>query len=223
MFEKNKLIIEMNMEGKVITHFLSFSLFQKFNAHHEFELRIEHGKLGLPGLISLEDYREYVGCRIALSFGFTHSTLQNFGGMITDVSLTQSHGYQGVVVIKGYSPTILMDRGKDVGSYLDRSLRDIVKLTSSYMENHRISFTANPRRQEVIDYIIQYKESDFSFLNRLSAEYLEWFYYDGEQLVFGKPDELRSCKITYGQEIKSLWHEHTSRESPSLLLFCRSG
>ena len=204
MFDKSKLIIEMNIQGKIITHFLSFSLSQKFNAHHEFELRIEHGKLGLPGLITLQDYREFIGSRIAISFGHTHATLQNFSGMITDVSLAQNHGFQGVVVIKGYSPTILMDRGKDVGSYLDYSLHDIVNTAKEGIYRQDLFVTTNPKRKQPIDYLIQYKESDFQFLNRLSAEYLEWFYYDGRQLHFGKPEELPQCKITYGREIRSL-------------------
>ena len=116
MFDKQNLITEMHIDGYEITHFLSFSLYQAFNTHHRFELQIEHGKLGLPGLVNLESYRDFVGHTLAISFGHDSANLQNFRALVTEVSLSQSHGYQGVVVVKGYSSTILIDRGKDVGS-----------------------------------------------------------------------------------------------------------
>lgn len=204
MFDKKKLIIELNIEGKKIEHFLSFELNQSFNAHHSFELRIEHGKLGLPGLINLEDSRDFVGRTLSISFGNEQSQMQNFAGMITHVSLTQSHGYQGVIILKGYSPTILIDRGPDLGSYTGKTLKEIVDLATNEVSQSDLSFSIQPSRKEVVDYLIQYKESDFNFLNRLSAEYLEWFYYDGERLNFGKPDDLPNCKLTYGREIRTL-------------------
>lgn len=204
MFEKKKLQIELHIEGKKIEHFLSFELNQRFNAHHSFELRIEHGKLGLPGLINLENNRDYVGRTLSISFGNDQSQMQNFAGMITQVSLSQSHGYQGVIVLKGYSPTILIDRGPDLGSYTGKTLKEIIKLATAEVPENDLNISIQPARKQSIDYIIQYKESDFNFLNRLSAEYLEWFYYDGEKLNFGKPSELVTCKLTYGREIRML-------------------
>lgn len=201
---EQEFIIEMHIEGEPITHFLSFHLSQSFNAHHYFELRVEHGKLGLPGLITMEGTRDYIGRKFVISFGYDQINLQNFRGMITQVSLEQSNGFQGEIVISGYSPTILIDRGPDLGSYLDRTLRDIVKTATNEVTTNDLFIAVNPSRTNVLDYVIQYRESDFDFLNRLSAEYFEWFYYDGEQLCFGKPDELPEAKLTYGQEIKSL-------------------
>lgn len=203
-FDKPKLLIEMHIEGKEVSHFLSFNIRQRFNAHHEFELRIEHGKLGIPGLINLQDSRSYVGRTLAISFGYAQQSMQNFSGIITEVSLTQSYGYQGVLQIKGYSPTILIDRGKDLGSYFGKSLGDIVKLATGDVVQNDLHMSVNPSRSEPIDYLIQYRESDFEFLNRLSAEYLEWFYYDGERLHFGMPSELPAGKVTYGREVSRL-------------------
>jgi len=41
-------------------------------------------------------------------------------------------------------------------------------------------------------------------LNRLSAEYHEWLFYDGENLNFGKPNEQREVSLFYGRDIESL-------------------
>lgn len=204
MFGKQDLITEIFIDRNEVTHFISFSLHQAFNAHHRFELKVEHGRLGMPGLISLENYREFVGKTLSVSFGHDQVNSQNFRGLVTDVSLSQSHGYQGVVVIKGYSSTVLIDRGKDLGSYHDRSLDDIVRQATREIQDHELYLQISPKRTKAIDYVIQYKESDFEFLNRLSAEYVEWFYYDGERINFGKPPELPQAKVVYGREVKKL-------------------
>ncbi|KLT63713.1 type VI secretion system Vgr family protein [Pedobacter sp. BMA] len=201
---EKKLITEINIEGKAITHFASFSLQQQFNAHHYFELRFNHDQMGAPGLISLDDSRGFVGKTLTASFGHAGEQLQNFAGLVTKVELAQSHGYHGVIIVSGYSPTILIDRGPDLGSYLAKSLNDIVKLATSDTPANDLKIVANASRTAPIDYLIQYRESDFDFLNRLSGEYHEWFYYDGEQLNFGKPDEQQSISLFYGRDVHNL-------------------
>nr|WP_315418388.1 phage baseplate assembly protein V [uncultured Pedobacter sp.] len=201
---EKKLITEINIEDKAITHFASFSLKQAFNAHHYFELRFNHDQMGLPGMISLNDSRDFVGKSLTASFGYDPGNLQEFVGLVTKVELAQSHGYHGVLIVSGYSPTILIDRGPDLGSYLDKDLNSIVNLATSDVPSNDIKIVANAARKEPIDYLIQYRESDFDFLNRLSGEYHEWFYYDGKQLNFGKPDDQKEVALVYGRDVQNL-------------------
>ncbi|WP_443944865.1 type VI secretion system Vgr family protein [Pedobacter sp. AW1-32] len=201
---EKKLISEINIEGKAITHFASFSLQQKFNEHHYFELRFNHDQMGAPGLVSLNDSRDFVGKTLTASFGHTPDKLQNFAGLVTKVELAQSHGYHGLLIVSGYSPTILIDRGPDLGSYLNKSLDDIVKLATSDTPANDLKIVSKASRTAPVDYLIQYRESDFDFLNRLSGEYHEWFFYDGEQLNFGKPDEQKEVALFYGRDVQNL-------------------
>ncbi len=201
---EHKLITEINIEDKAITHFASFSLQQAFNSHHYFELRFNHDQMGAPGLINLDDSRGFVGKTLTASFGYSQEQLQNFMGLVTRVELAQSHGYHGVLIVSGYSPTILIDRGEDLGSYLDKDLNDIVKLATNETPANDLKIVANASRQSTIDYLIQYKESDWEFLNRLSAEYHEWLYYDGQQLNFGKPDDKKDIALFYGRDVHNL-------------------
>jgi len=201
---EKKLITEINIEGKEITHFASFSLQQAFNEHHYFELRFNHDQMGAPGLISLDDSRDFVGKTLTASFGHTPEGMQNFIGLVSKVELSQSHGYHGVVIVSGYSPTILIDRGADLGSYLDKDLNEIVKLATKDTPANDLKVVANAARTTVIDYIIQYRESDFAFLNRLSAEYHEWFFYDGKQLNFGKPNTQKEISLFYGRDVQEM-------------------
>ncbi|WP_343523107.1 phage baseplate assembly protein V [Pedobacter sp.] len=201
---ENKLIVEISIEGSAITHFASFNLLQAFNQHHYFELHFNHDQLGAPGLISLDDSRDFVGKTLTASFGHSPENLQHFSGLVTKVELSQSHGYHGVLVVSGYSPTILIDRGPDLGSYLDKDLDTIVKLATKDTPANDLAIVSNASRKAAIDYLIQYRESDFEFLNRLSGEYHEWFYYDGKQLNFGKPDQQKEVSLFYGRDVFNL-------------------
>ncbi|MGM9476726.1 type VI secretion system Vgr family protein [Pedobacter sp. GSP4] len=201
---EKKLIAEIDIEGKEITHFASFSLQQAFNEHHYFELRFNHDQMGAPGLISLDDSRDFVGKTLTASFGHSAAGMQNFVGLVSKVELSQSHGYHGVLIVSGYSPTILIDRGPDLGSYLDKDLNEIVKLATKDTPANDLKVVANASRTTPIDYIIQYRESDFAFLNRLSAEYHEWFFYDGKQLNFGKPDTQKDISLFYGRDVQEM-------------------
>jgi uncharacterized protein involved in type VI secretion and phage assembly len=201
---EKKLITEINIEDKAITHFASFTLQQEFNNHHYFELRFNHDQMGLPGLISLNDSRDFVGKTLTASFGHTGDKLQEFAGLVTKVELAQSHGYHGILIVSGYSPTILIDRGPDLGSYLAKDLNTIVKLATKDTPANDLTIVTNAARKSPIDYLIQYRESDFDFLNRLSGEYHEWFFYDGKQLNFGKPDEQKEVALFYGRDVHNL-------------------
>lgn len=199
-----KLITDINIENKAITHFSSLSLKQAFNNHHYFELRFNHDQMGLPGLITLDESRDFVGKTFTASFGHANDKLQNFVGVVTKVELSQKHGYHGVLVVSGYSPTILIDRGADLGSYLDKTLDEIVKLACKETAENDLAIVSKASRTSPIDYVIQYRESDFEFLNRLSGEYFEWFYYDGTRLRFGKPDEQKEVSLFYGRDVNNL-------------------
>lgn len=201
---ENKLLVEISIEDTAIAHFASFNLLQAFNQHHYFELHFNHDQLGAPGLINLDDSRDFVGKTLTASFGHSPENLQHFAGLVTKVELSQTHGYHGVLIVSGYSPTILIDRGPDLGSYLDKDLDTIVKLATKDTPVNDLTIVTNASRKAAIDYLIQYRESDFAFLNRLSGEYHEWFYYDGKQLNFGKPDEQKEIALFYGRDVHNL-------------------
>lgn len=196
--------VNISIEGTPIPHFSSFTLKQQFNEHHFFQLRFNHDQLGAPGMITLEQSRNFMGKNLTIDFGREGGQEQTFVGKVTRVELAQSHGYHGVLIISGYSPTILIDRGPDLGSYLNKDLSAIIRKATEDAPSNELSIQLNPSRKAPIDYIIQYRESDYAFINRLSAEYHEWFYYDGTQLHFGKPDNQEEVDLVYGRDVQSL-------------------
>jgi len=199
-----KLIKDISIGGKKISYIMGFTLEQRFNAHHYFELRFNHDLLGKPGLIELDDSRSMIGQIITASFGYTTGNQQKFSGIVTNVDLSQSHGYHGVLIVSGYSPTILIDRGPDLGSFYKKTLSSIALAATKEVPKNDLRMVLNPERKKPIEYALQYRESDFEFLNRLSGEYLEWFFYDGIQLNLGKPSSLKEIRMVYGRDIQNL-------------------
>ncbi|RFM25652.1 type VI secretion system Vgr family protein [Deminuibacter soli] len=199
-----KLKVNISIEGTAIPHFSTFSLKQQFNQHHIFQLRFNHDQMGEPGMISLEQSKDFMGKNLTIEFGLEGEKEQTFTGKITRVELSQSHGYHGLLIISGYSPTILIDRGPDLGSYLNKDLAAIVRKATEDAPSNDLSMAINPTRTAPVDYIIQYRESDYAFINRLSAEYHEWFFYDGIKLNFGKPGNLDEVDLLYGRDVQSL-------------------
>ncbi|RFM30005.1 type VI secretion system Vgr family protein [Deminuibacter soli] len=202
MYEK--LHVAIDIEGTVIPHFTSFVLKQSFNSHHYFELHFNNDTLGMPGMVSLDKSRDFIGKNLAIEFGRASGAAQHFVGKITRVAVSQRQGYHGSLVISGYSPTILLDRGADVGSYLGKDLSGIVNKLAQGVPSNDLNLQVQPAFTDTIDYIIQYRESDFNFIVRLAAEYHEWFFYDGLKLHFGKPAQLPEAALVYGRDVKEL-------------------
>ncbi|RWX00578.1 hypothetical protein [Flavobacterium cerinum] len=146
------MIVKINVEDKQILHFNSFQLQQQFNQHHYFELRFNHDEIGLPSLINLDNSRDFVGKTLTASFGYGNDRVQDLAGLVTKVELAQNHGYHGFQVVSGYSPTILIDRGQDLDSYLDKTLYEIVNLATNGTPKNDLRFAINATRKAPIDY-----------------------------------------------------------------------
>ena len=204
---QQKLKVDINIEGTPITYFSKFSLIQRFNHHHTFQLRFNHDMVEQYTSISLEKSKDFIGKNITVQFSKSEEGENLFSGIITKVEFLQSDGFNGDIMLSGFSPDILLERGSNLGSYLDKNLKTIIQQVAQDAPQNDLSFRINPVRTEPIDYIIQYKESDFEFINRISAEYYEWFYYDGTKLNFGKPDKLDEVSLIYGRDIQGLQYE----------------
>jgi type VI secretion system secreted protein VgrG len=201
---ETKIKIDISIEGTPITHFSSFNLDQRFNEHHTFQLRFNHDQIENTNKITLERSKDFIGKNLTVQFGRGEDYEHQFIGKITRVEIAQSHGFQGDIVVSGFSPSILIDRGPDLGSYLNKDLKTIVEKATADAPQNDLSMNIAPAYTSPIDYIIQYRESDFEFINRLSAEYHEWFYYDGVKLNFGKPAKLDEAMLIYGRDLHSL-------------------
>lgn len=193
-----KVNIEMHIGDQPLLHFNSVKITQSFNHHHEFEVILNQDVIEETGSFKIDQSKSWVGQDFILSLD--HGAM-DFKGIVCEVGLEQSHGYRGNLVITGYSPTILLEGGGQINSFNETTLKDIVQQVSKNLPSGSMDVRISPAYQEEITYLTQFKESNYAFINRLSAEYGEFFYYDGKVLHFGKPDQQKEVKLIHGQNL----------------------
>ena len=138
---------------------------------------------------------------IRLSFPRGENTYQ-FSGFITEVVIDSDTPTQGgsenkIRVIGKGSPVVL-DDAPAMNSFVDY---DLVNIVEKVFKNKYFDLICNPKFKGIIPYAMQYKESRWEFLNRLSAIYNELLYFDGSKLVFGGVTDEHSENLTIDEDI----------------------
>lgn len=183
--------------------FVSLHLRQGFNRHHTFTVVVNYLSPNNTFQQTLEKFIGYIGETASISFVHRQTgESYDFEGIITQVEMVGSMGETGGVAIHGTSPTILYENNRTLDSWMDQSLSTIIKEVTQ--EYGKVNLVSNPKYAAPIPYMAQYNESVFDFMNRLSALYGEWFYYDGTKVYFGKPDRDNTEKIVYDMDLEEV-------------------
>lgn len=186
----------VSIDGKEIKVFQKISLSQTINDHHHFEVVVDMNLVEEIKSHTINDSRSWLGKSIVIAFD-----QKEFLGLITDLQMAHADGYQGRLIISGFSKTILLEAGEHLQSWLDKDLTSIV---GDVTEEGGVEVEVNPMYKNKFEYQAQYEESHFQFLKRLAKQHNEWFYYDGVKLVFGKPSLESPINIEYGGDMDSL-------------------
>ena len=177
---------EIEIDGNILSHYSGITLNQKFNHHHEFSIRLNHDVLESSGSFSLVNAQKNIGKSILIRLqqsDDSNNTAYEFRGIICEVRLEQSGKGNSDIVLTGYSPTILLENGQHLASFYKKDLKKIVQQITKPLGNVSCDVKISPQYKKVITYICQYKESAFHFLNRLSAEFGEFCFYNGQALI----------------------------------------
>ncbi|MDB5248596.1 MAG: hypothetical protein JWQ40_2990 [Segetibacter sp.] len=198
------VVAKIEIDGSAIKNYYSVQIKQRFNEHHEFSIRLPYDVIEKEGDFSLNNVKKLIGkvAIIGLERG-NGKVLNEFKGIISNVGIEQVDTYHSEIILKGYSPTIMMENGAHTTSF---SQKDLSKIAKEVMKDVLTECKVNiaPAYKTPIKYFTQYKESNFSFLNRISAEFGEWFYYNGKELFFGKPAMLKDIDLVSGEDVTSL-------------------
>ena len=176
--------------------FVQLMLKQSINDHHYFEITLDIQAVETYGVEIPETSKEWVGKKVTMQFGETV-----FVGIVTMVGLHRSGGTHGNIKVTGYSTTYLLESDHTCASWCNKSLSDIVK---ELTDKAGVQALVNPETKSKLEYECQYEETNFRFIQRLARQYHEWLYYDGQNLVFGKPQGGSATKLTYGEELSTL-------------------
>ncbi|MEO6328214.1 MAG: contractile injection system protein, VgrG/Pvc8 family, partial [Ginsengibacter sp.] len=203
---QNQVIANIEIEDQKIDYYSSILIRQRFNAHHEFVIRIKYDVLEKQGVFKLKNAQKLIGksAIIKLAQADSDAVAYEFRGIVCEITMEQSENFTSDLVLKGYSPTILLENGPHLASFYQSDLKKIVKQVTKPLSQNSCTVNLKPQFSKQIKYICQYRESGFHFLNRLSADFSEWFYYDGKDLNFGKPSSPKNIDITYGADLTNI-------------------
>ena len=203
---QNQVIADIEIEDQKIEYYSSVIIRQQFNAHHEFAIRIKYDVLEKIGSFSISNAQKLIGksAIIKLMQANDFAVAYEFRGIICQISMEQSDNFTSDLVLKGYSPTILLETGPHLNSFYKSDLKAIVRKVTEPVAENNCQVKIKPEHPGPITYICQYRESCFHFLNRLSSDFGEWFYYDGKDLLFGRPGASPEIGITYGEDVHNL-------------------
>jgi uncharacterized protein involved in type VI secretion and phage assembly len=185
------------------THFVSLYLSQAMNSHHHFEIEVDFEEMDRKWMESAANLIGLIGETVNITMKHKQTGEENlFEGIITNVTLSGYHGQQNAVIITGKSTTIKLDGKDTMDSFMDKTLQQIIDEAVGNSGNGG-SVTSKPEFGGKLDYICQYNETCFEFINRMSWLFGEWFFNNGKETFFGKPSGGDVVDITYDIEMTS--------------------
>ncbi|MBI9060198.1 MAG: hypothetical protein JEZ01_20690 [Labilibaculum sp.] len=196
-------VIKIN--GVQYPNFLDLQIIQGINTHHHFDISILWEQFTEEGTAIIDKTQSFIGQKIEILITdiVEGSTIPEgeFVGIITEAESVKSEfsSLGDHIRIKGYSPTILLDDGPHCIGYEEKDLAEIVRLaTASYQIE--TPATINPITRDVFPYIVQYNQSAYGFLSHLASRFGEWFYYDGQKIIFGS-ESAEPLPLKYGIDL----------------------
>lgn len=183
----------ISIDGEFLSNFEHVSLNQTINEHHFFEIVIDSDAVEDLGGHTVDKSKNWLGKSAVINFDD-----KEFLGLITNIELVHNDGFNGKIIVSGYSKTILLEAGDHMQSWLEKDLTTIINDT---VKAAGVQAAVESVFKTPIEYQAQYQESHFKFIQRLAKQYNEWLYYDGVKLVFGRPTLESAIPIEYGEDI----------------------
>ena len=179
------------IDGKEILSDSNFKLNiqQKVADHDQFEIICPAESLEGFGGYPMANSRDYLGGKITIQLKHFDNVAYSFVGVITAIQTKKFDGYEGNIIISGYAPTVLLENGLHCQSFEKMPLKNIIEKATKDYPQDAVGFILKPNHTIKIPYTVQYRESDYQFIKRLATRHGEWFYYNGEKIIFGNNDE----------------------------------
>ncbi|WP_144283266.1 type VI secretion system Vgr family protein [Chryseobacterium echinoideorum] len=182
----------LTLDGKEFIRKNSYTveLSQKTNDHDSFTIVVPDDALDTFKGYVMENSKNLLGKEIGITYWRFGTTQHYFRGIIGKIRNKKDEGGgYGDLHITGYAPSILLESGKDCQSFEDKTLEQIIKqVTEEYPQEAKVEVSSdhlNEYNKKAFPYTVQYKESDYEFIKRLAIRHGEYFYYNGEKLIFG--------------------------------------
>ncbi len=189
-----QVIVEIELEGGTkLSHCISLVIRQEFGNPHSFEVLVPFEVLEESSESFFNKSHETVIGKI-IRFSIKSSSSDesmslDFKGIVTCIELRNNNTFNPCFSLKGTSTDGLLKDGIQRRTFVKQTLKQIYdKVLDSYPQNllkRKIRFDDNP----TLEYVVQYDESNFDFLKRLSQQHGKWFYYNGLELIAGSNED----------------------------------
>ncbi len=194
---------EIRINGELIKQVLSLEITQQFSDHNYLSLKIRHEEIQKPGVLFFDGAEELLGkySEVIIYDKNNRDYISQFEGKfyITDVQFDHDSLNEGHLILKGCSPTWVLDGAPSYESFCDETLASVARSVAKPLEEVRSDIIANPSLTDPVKYVCRFNESAWSFLRRLAADTSQFLYFDGHNLIFGRPNNKRGPDLFYGQ------------------------
>lgn len=196
-------------------HPVNLVLTQEYGEHHHFEIILDYDMYGDDFMSDPVKHIQLIGQSVVMRF--SHKNVESdyylFTGVVTNVKKTGHEGKKGYLALSGSSPTIMLEKGRRMDVYSNKTLRGIFELLLEGVYSEYGKHVAQPVFKNRIDFLMQYNETDWDFLKRIAYLYKENLFYSGVEILFGTYQEWDPVKLMYDREIIDL--EFCSRMLPN--------
>ncbi|WP_461532122.1 type VI secretion system Vgr family protein [Sinomicrobium sp.] len=189
-----------------ISTFLDFELSQRIDNHHELTIECREEEVYMQNFGLKGNYHQLIGETILVTMqgidGMFSTHTGYFKGVVTRVKAVNQNDSSGKrLQFRAYSPTVLMDNGPESSSFLKKTLSDIIHNTTREYDSQMLKIVSQPLKDAPYPYIVQYNESDYTFLKRMCSRQGEWFYYNGMELIIGQENTGEEIILHYGYNL----------------------
>ncbi|PKV49422.1 uncharacterized protein involved in type VI secretion and phage assembly [Aquimarina sp. MAR_2010_214] len=195
------------LSGTPLLSYKDLKLVQNIDSSHELEIVCRTNVIEKLSEELIGDSKDYIGgiitVQISAASGFGEYRELEFKGVVTGLKATK--GYErasgDLITLVAKSPCFLSNVANHYASYSDMGLAEILQDTFRDYDQGKLETNFAPVSSETLVYKVQHNESDFSFASRLASYHNEWFYYNGKQLIFGRPSN-EETELTDGVDLK---------------------
>ena len=192
------IVTHLSIGEQKITDFTNLVIQQPLFGHHQFSVEITFDVLeGSQQGFLVSAHQKLVAKPMSLSFspafaagqagaGATAYTFA-FKGLVTHLEVSTRSDLTGSFTVQGFSPTYALADVPRYRTFRQQTLATIFRTVLAAYPTNLLANQLKPTTSAPLRYVVQYGESDFTFLHRLAAQYGEWLYYDGTTLCLGRP------------------------------------
>ncbi|MCP4703185.1 MAG: type VI secretion system tip protein VgrG, partial [candidate division Zixibacteria bacterium] len=173
--------------GEELVHsVIKFKLKQYINDHHVLTVHLRQDVVGDDDIGDPDKFTKFLGESISveitpMSDEVDVSAHLEFIGVVTEVRFENSVDEVNILVITAKSPTISMDGPKKNLLTTDQSVSDIV---GSVLSNYQITQGTIDSTPGILKYSVQYRETDYAYIQRLASSAGKFAFYDGTEFRF---------------------------------------